>query len=214
MRKYLAELVGTFCLIFIGTGSVVVNEVSKGAIGHIGICMCFGLIVIAIIYAIGEISGAHINPAVSFALLTNRQIQVKEFILYVIFQTIGAILASFTLRVLFPSVMNLGLTLPLGSEIQAFIIEVFLAFFLMFVVARLSPENQLSGLIVGIVVALAALFAGPITGASMNPARSLAPALVSGNLQSLWIYLTAPFIGTFLGITLATYFSIQDKNIA
>ncbi|MDX2190418.1 MAG: aquaporin [Bacteroidota bacterium] len=207
MKKYLAELIGTFSLVFCGTGAIVINEVTNGTIGHIGIALSFGLVVTIMIYAIGNISGSHINPAVSFVLYTEKQLPLNDLLGYVGSQTIGALLASLSLRCLFPSSVHLGATLPTSSEIQSFSIEIFLAFMLMFVIDRVKSQTHLAGIIIGAVVALEALFAGPITGASMNPVRSLAPALVSGNLQSLWVYLFAPFIGMYLGSKMSRYFT-------
>ncbi|HSZ26350.1 MAG TPA: aquaporin [Cytophagaceae bacterium] len=207
MKKYLSEFIGTFFLVFCGTGAIIINETSNGAITHLGIALSFGLIVTIMIYSIGEVSGAHINPAVSFAFLMEKQLTLSEFLKYIVSQTIGAISASISLKFLFPQSSNLGATVPAGSEMQSFVLEIVLAAMLMFVVGRVAtPKNNLAGIIIGSVIALEALFAGPITGASMNPARSFAPVFVSGhNLHSVWIYLTAPFIGTFLGMKLSNY---------
>lgn len=203
MKKYLSEFIGTFTLVFCGTGAITINEVTNGTVTHIGIAITFGLIVMAMIYALGDISGAHMNPAVSFAFWTRKELPLSEFLRFSISQIAGAFAASGLLKLLFPEAIKLGATLPVGPEIQSFILEIVVTFFLMFVIAQLSTGAKeigvMAGIAIGSVVLLEAMFAGPITGASMNPARSLAPAVVSGNVQSLWIYLTAPFIGAFIG---------------
>lgn len=206
MRKYVAEGIATFCLVFCGTGAIVINEVTGGTIGHLGIALSFGLIVTAMIYTFGSISGSHMNPAVSFVCFAQKEMSFAVFAKYVLFQAIGAILASVMLKVLFPSSVSLGGTIPAGSAWQSFVLEVFLAFMLMLVIERIKSNATLAGIIIGGIVALEALFAGPICGASMNPIRSLAPALVSGHFDSLWIYLTAPFIGMYLGWITSKYF--------
>lgn len=204
MKKYLAETIGTFALVFCGTGAIVINEVSNGGITHIGIAMTFGLIVLAMIYALGDKSGAHLNPAVTIAFTVAKRMNVKEAIPYIIAQVIGAFVASLSLKLLFPENQGLGATLPAGSDMQSFILELILTFFLMFVIMNVSTGAKEKGITAGIaiasVVGLEAMFAGKICGASMNPVRSLAPAIVSGNLHSLWIYLIAPVIGAIIAV--------------
>jgi aquaporin Z len=213
MRKYLAELIGTFSLVFAGTGAIVINDVSGGKISHVGIALTFGLIVMAMIYAVGDISGAHLNPAVTIGFWTARRFPAGEVLPYLASQTGGAILASAILRFLFVH-NNLGATLPAGSDSQSFVLEVILTFMLMFVIMNVAHGSKeqgiMAGAAIGAVVALEAMFAGPICGASMNPARSLAPALLSGNCRSLWVYLTAPFIGAIIAVT--AYQVVQKKN--
>lgn len=215
MRKYLAELIGTFALVFCGTGAIIINDVTGGTVTHAGIAITFGLIVMSMIYAIGDISGAHINPAVSFAFWTQGKLPLLEFLKYMLSQLAGAFLASGILLLLFPDSKLLGSTLPAaGNDLQSFILEIILSFFLLFVIALVATESKEKGIVAGIAIAsivlLEAMFAGPISGASMNPARSLAPAILSGNIQSLWVYMTAPFIGAYLGISLSRY--IQDSR--
>jgi aquaporin NIP len=204
MKKYLAELIGTFGLVFCGTGAIIINEVSGGSISHVGIAITFGLVVVAMIYTFGDISGSHINPAVTIAFAVIQKIEVVEAIKYIISQVIGALLASFVLHFLFPENQNLGATLPVGSEMQSFILEFILTFFLMLVVIHTSQGKKevqnIAGIVIGGTVLLEAMFAGPICGASMNPARSLSPALISGNLQSTWIYIVAPILGAILAV--------------
>jgi len=206
-KKGIAELIGTFALVFCGTGAIVIDHVSGGAVTHVGVGITFGLIVLAMIYALGDISGAHLNPAVSLGFLVAGRIDTKQAILYMLWQFAGAFLASLSLRFIFPQVQDLGVTLPSGSGAQSFIMETILTFFLMFVILNVSTGAKEKGITAGIAVAsvvgLEALFAGPISGASMNPARSIAPAIFSGNLaniQEQWIYLTAPFLGAIIAV--------------
>ena len=204
MRKYLAEFLGTFAMVFCGTGAIVINQESNGAITNLGIAVTFGLIVMVMIYALGPISGAHFNPAVTLAFHISGSFERKAILPYAASQLLGAIAASGLLRFLFPANALLGATMPAGSEIQAFVFEMLLSFFLMLViihVARGSKEQGMfAGLAIGATVLLEALFAGPVCGASMNPWRSLAPALVSGHTEYIWIYLTAPFLGAGLAV--------------
>lgn len=204
MRKYIAELIGTFALVFAGTGAIIINDVSGGVITHVGIALTFGLVVMAVIYAIGDISGAHLNPAVSFGFWVSRRFPGRSVLPYIISQCSGALLASLTLRLLFMEHPTLGSTLPAGAAVQSFVMEIILTGFLIFVILNVSSgakeKGLMAGIAVGAVVGLEALFAGPISGASMNPARSLAPALLSWNLNVLWIYITAPILGSYLGV--------------
>ncbi len=187
---------------FAGTGAIIVNDISGGSITHVGIALTFGLIVMVMIYAVGNISGAHINPAVTIAFFVGKRIDGGLVIPYILSQFTGAIIASLVLKVLFPTHKTLGLTAPAGSAGQSFLLEVILTFLLMFVILNVSTGGREKGLMAGVAVggtvALEALFAGPISGASMNPARSLAPAIVSGHMEYLWIYLTATTLGALL----------------
>lgn len=199
MRKFAAEILGTFALVFAGTGAIVINQVSGGAITHVGVALTFGLVVLAMIYTVGDISGAHLNPAVTLGFWAARRMPGREVLPYIGSQIVGALLASGLLRFLFPENALLGATLPAGSEMQSFILEVVLTFLLMLTILNVSTgakeKGITAGFAVGAVIALAALFAGPISGASMNPARSLAPVLVSGHFEHLWLYLIAPPLG-------------------
>ena len=201
MKRYLSECIGTFALVFCGTGAIIINDVTNGTVSHVGIAITFGLIVTAMIYSFGSISGAHINPAVSIAFAITDQFNKRELIPYIIAQLIGAFLASGILKLLFQEHDNLGSTLPFGSMQQSFILEVILTYFLMLVILFVSQNketSQFTAIAVGGTVLLEALFAGPITGASMNPARSIAPAMVSGHISEIWIYIFAPIIGALL----------------
>ena len=204
MKKYAAEGLGTFTLVFAGTGAIVINEVSQQAITHVGVALTFGLVVLAMIYTLGEVSGAHLNPAVTVAFCAAGRMPWGAAVPYVLSQCAGALTASALLRFLFPQNELLGATLPSGPAAQSFVLEVVLTAILMFVILNVSTgakeKGITAGIVVGAVIAVEALFAGPICGASMNPARSLAPALVSGRLESLWIYLLAPVLGALLAV--------------
>src|SRR5687768_13859786 len=199
MNKYLSEFIGTFALVFAGTGAIVINDVSQGAISHVGIALTFGLVVLAMIYTFGDVSGAHLNPAVTIGFWAARRFPGHEVWRYALSQGAGAFAASGVLRFLFPKHVTLGATLPAGGAMQSFVLEVILTFLLMLVILNVSTgakeKGITAGIAVGAVIALEAMFAGPICGASMNPARSLAPAVVSGNTQHLWIYLAATVLG-------------------
>src|SRR5581483_994144 len=204
MNKYIAELLGTFTLVFCGTGAVVVDQQYHGVVTHTGVAITWGAIVMAMIYTLGDISGAHMNPAVTIAFTVAKRFQVKQVLPYIMSQTAGALLASVTLHCLFPENKTLGATLPACSAMQSFVLEFLLTFFLMFVVINVATgskeQGMFAGLAIGSIVLLEAQFAGPVCGASMNPARSFAPAVVSGHLENLWVYLTAPVAGAALAI--------------
>jgi len=214
MKKLAAELVGTFILVFAGTGAIVINGVSGGAVSHVGIGLTFGLVVLAMIYAVGDVSGAHLNPAVTLGFFAAGRFRAGLIGPYIASQCVGAMLASSLLRLMFPTHPTLGATLPAGGAMQSFVLEAVLTFILMFVILSVStgPKEKgiMAGIAIGAVIALEALFAGPISGASMNPARSLAPALVSARLESLWVYLTAPLLGALASV--AACRCVQEKG--
>jgi len=203
-RNLFSEILGTFWIVFAGTGAIIINDVSGGVVTHVGVAMVFGLIVFAMIAALGDVSGAHFNPAVSIAFWLAKRFPLTSLIPYVLAQFSGALLASVVLAFLFPQHQTLGATLPTGSAMQSWVLECILTFGLMFVILNVSTGSSekgiTAGLAIGAMVGLEALFAGPICGASMNPVRSLAPALVSGHLEYVWIYLTAPVIGAALAV--------------
>ncbi len=198
----IAEAIGTFALVFAGCGAIIVNDTHGLALGHTGIGMVFGLVVMAVIYSIGNISGAHINPAVTLGFFFAGRIGRKEILPYISCQFAGALLAATLLRILFPAHPSLGATLPAGGVLNAFIFEIVLSFLLMFVILNVSTGHMEKGIMAGVAVggtvAFEALMGGPVSGASMNPARSVAPALLSGSPQALWIYIAGPLIGTWL----------------
>ena len=216
LKKCVAELIGTFALVFCGTGAIIINQESNGAVTHVGIAITFGFIVMSMIYALGNISGAHLNPAVSIAFVLAGRFSIKELVPFIASQFVGALLASLTLRFLFPANELLGTTLPAGSVSQSFILEFLLTFFLMLVIINVATgskeQGMFAGLAIGSVVLLEAMFAGPICGASMNPARSLAPALVSGHLEHVWLYLVATTIGAIVAIPIWKYLSTNSTN--
>lgn len=216
MRNYVAEFIGTFALVFCGTGAVVIDQQSGGSVTHVGVAITFGLIVMSMIYSLGNISGAHLNPAVSIAFTIARRFPARQLPGYIISQAAGALLASLILKLLFPANEFLGATIPTGTATQSFILELILTFFLMLVIVNVAvgskEQGMFAGLAIGSVVALEAMFAGPICGASMNPARSLAPAIVSGHIEYLWIYLIAPVIGAAQAIPTWKYLTANIKN--
>ena len=203
-KKYAAEFIGTFGLVFAGTGAIVINDVTGGAVTNVGIGLTFGLIVLAMIYAIGDVSGAHLNPAVTLGFFAAHRLEAKMILPYVLSQVSGALAASLLLRGLFPQHLTLGSTAPAGPALQSLILEIVLTAFLMFVILNVSEGAKergiTAGIAIGSVIALEALFAGPICGASMNPARSFAPAVVSQHLGNLWIYVVAPITGALIAV--------------
>jgi MIP family channel proteins len=206
VNRVWAEAIGTFSLVFAGTGAIVINDVSHGVITHVGIAFTFGLVVMSMIYAVGPVSGAHLNPAVTLGFYLAGRFPGKDIFPYVSSQLAGALAAGVLLRLLFLDHPTLGATLPAGPWWQSFILEVVLTCILMFVILQVSlpasGAGPLAAVAIGGVVGLEAMFAGPVCGASMNPARSLAPALVSGNWNYLWIYLAAPLAGAVAGTLL------------
>ena len=203
-RRCFAEAIGTFTLVFAGTGAVVIDAVTRGGVTHVGVALTFGLVVMSLIYALGDVSGAHFNPAVTLGFWASRRLSGRTVGPYVLSQLAGALLASALLRVMFGNVASLGATLPAGPAAQSLLLETVLTWVLMFVILCVStgPKEMgtMAGIAVGGVIALEALFAGPICGASMNPARSLAPAIVSANLRHLWVYLAGPVVGALVAI--------------
>ena len=218
MRRLAAEFAGTFLLVFAGPGAVVINEVSGGGVDSLGIGLSFGLAVMAAIYAVGHISGAHINPAVTVAFALSRHFPWRLVPAYIAAQLLGACAASAAHLTLFGDVANLGATTPSGSPTgspwQALGLEIVLTLFLMFVIAAVATDvravGQAAAIAIGGYVALAATFAGPIAGASMNPARSFGPALLSGTWNSHWVYWVGPLLGAALGALLYRYVRAAD----
>jgi MIP family channel proteins len=208
----IAEGIGTFIMVFAGTGAVIVNELSDGAITHLGISAIFGAVVAAMIYAVGHISDAHFNPAVTLGFWQSGFFKTRMVLPYIVAQVVGAIAASFLLMLCFGKVANMGATLPLNDQwLQAFILEVVLTFVLMFVILGSGLDRRapigFAGLAIGLTVGLEAACMGKITGASMNPARSFAPALVAGIWQHHWLYWLAPILGAQLAVIVYRHIS-------
>ena len=205
LKRCVTEAIGTACLVFAGTGAIVINEVSGGAIGHVGIALTFGMVVAAMIYSTGHISGAHINPAVTLGFAITKNFPWKEVPYYWVAQIIGAVLASGALSLMFGTIGNMGATVPYGSDIQSLALEIILTFILMFVIMAMATDIRSVGgaaaVAIGMTVALEAMFAGPISGASMNPARSFGPALLSSEWASHWLYWGGPMAGASIGAT-------------
>lgn len=200
--RYVAEVLGTFSLVFAGCGAIIVNDLYGGQLGLIGICIVFGLIVMAMVYSVGNISGAHINPAVTIGFYVAGRFPLSLVAPYIVCQLAGAVLAAGILRWLFPGHETLGGTAPAIPTGPALAVEVLLTFILMFVILNVSTGHKEKGIMAGVavggVVALNAMVGGPLTGASMNPARSLGPALVAMDLASMWLYIVGPLIGVIL----------------
>jgi len=214
MKKYLAEFIGTFALVFFGTGAVIVNQQTEGSLGLLGISATFGIIITAMVYVFGGISGTHINPAVTLSLALGKLMPKTEVLGYILAQILGGILASSTLFILFPDNQSLGSTIPAGQLLQSFSIEFILTFFLMLTILGITSKKEfsnLSGLVIGLMVTGMILFAGPISGGSFNPARSIAPAIISRNFTALWIYLLAPTLGAILAMF--TWISFNENGI-
>jgi MIP family channel proteins len=204
-REIVAEAIGTFILVFAGTGAVMVNQISEGAVTHLGVSFVFGAVVAALIYTLGHISGAHFNPAVTLAFWASGFFPRNRIIAYVLAQSLGAIAASALLRLSLGNVASLGATLPLHNHwSQSFILETVLTFILMFVILGSGLDRRapigFAGVAIGLTVGLEAAFMGPITGASMNPVRSLGPAFVGGIWQHHWLYWVAPILGAQVAV--------------
>jgi MIP family channel proteins len=201
-RALVAEAIGTFALVFAGCGAIMVDAKTH-ALGHVGVALSFGLVIMVMIYAVGHVSGAHFNAAVTFAFALTRHFPWRRALAYWAAQLSGAVLAAALLRGSLGSIAHVGATLPSGSEGQSFLFELVMSAFLMFVVLAVATDTRAVGeaaaIAVGGTIALDAMFGGPVSGASMNPIRSLAPALVSGDLHALWLYILAPIAGTSIG---------------
>ena len=213
-RALVAEAIGTFALVFAGCGAIMVDA-KTGALGHVGVAIAFGLVIMAMIYAVGHISGAHFNPAVTMSFALARHFPRGQVPLYWAAQLAGALSAAAILRGSLGNVAHVGATYPSGSDRQAFLWEAVLSFFLMFVIMAVATDTRAVGeaaaIAIGGTVGLDAMFGGPITGASMNPARSLGPGIVAGDLHAIWVYLLAPIVGA--GVAAITYAFVRGEAL-
>ncbi|KAK9093122.1 hypothetical protein Syun_028033 [Stephania yunnanensis] len=218
LQKLIAEVLGTYFVIFAGCASVVVNLSKDKVVTFPGICIVWGLVVMVMVYSVGHISGAHFNPAVTIAFATCGRFPWKQVPAYVSAQLLGSTLASVTLRLLFGGGReHFHGTIPTGSDVQSMVLEFIITFYLMFVVSGVATDNraigELAGLAVGATVLLNVLFAGPISGASMNPARSLGPAIVSHHYEGIWVYLVGPICGSISGAWAYNLIRFTDKPL-
>ncbi|HLX33186.1 MAG TPA: MIP family channel protein [Gaiellaceae bacterium] len=215
LRALVAEAIGTFALVFAGCGAIMVDARTH-ALGHVGVAVTFGLVIMFGVYAVGHISGAHFNPSVTFAFALSRHFPWTRAVGYWGAQLVGAVVAAAVLRGSLGSIADVGATLPSGSQGQSFVWELILTFFLMFVIMAVATDTRAVGeaaaIAVGGTVGLDAMFGGPVSGASMNPARSIGPALVSGDLHALWLYIAAPIVGATLAA--ASYQFVRGKEAA
>jgi aquaporin NIP len=214
-RLLAAELIGTFALVFAGCGAIMVNQ-KTGQLGHVGVAITFGLVIMTMVYAVGHVSGAHFNPAVTLSFALSRHFPRRRVPLYWAAQLAGALIAATILRGSLGNIANVGATYPSGSDGQAFLWEGVMSFFLMFVIMAVATDTRAVGeaaaIAVGATVGLDAMFGGPITGASMNPARSLGPGIVAGDLHSIWVYLLAPAVGA--GLAALAYALIRGETVS
>ena len=218
LQRSFAEFVGTFVMVACGCGAVAANA-ETGALTHPGVALTWGLVVLALIYALGDLSGAHLNPAVTLGFVAAGRFPPKDAAVYLPAQFLGALVAAGFLRLVFPEDTLLGTTLPRGGDVwRSFALELFLTWFLMLAVLRVSTgakeKGITAGIAVGAIIGLEAMFAGPLCGASMNPARSVGPAVVSGHLEHLWVYLAAPPLGAALAVVTDRYLSPPSPESA
>jgi len=217
VRKVIAEIIGTFFLIFSGCGAVVIDQKSNSSITHLGVSLVWGMAVMIIIYAIGHISGAHLNPSVTLASALVRRFPWAQVPAYIGAQVFASISAGFVLRLMFGEVAHMAATIPTGSDMQSFILEILITFFLMFVVSAVSTDTraigELAGLAVGTTVAMNVIIAGPISGASMNPARTIGSAVAGNKYTGIWIYMVAPVLGAVMGAWSYNMIRLTDKPV-
>ncbi|XP_057757210.1 aquaporin NIP2-1-like [Arachis stenosperma] len=215
-RKVLAEIIGTYLLVFVGSGSAGLSAIDENKVSKLGASLAGGFIVTVMIYSIGHISGAHMNPAVSLAFASINRFPWKQVPFYIAAQLTGAICASYTLRVLLEPATQIGATSPSGSNIQALVMEIVATFTMVFISAAVATDpkaiGELSGVAVGSSVSIASIVAGPISGGSMNPARSLGPAIATASYKSIWVYFVGPIIGALLGVWSYTVVQDIDNN--
>ncbi|KAL4562192.1 hypothetical protein LXL04_034390 [Taraxacum kok-saghyz] len=218
LQKLIAEVLGTYFVIFAGCAAVVVNTDKDKVVSLPGISIVWGLVVMVMVYSVGHISGAHFNPAVTIAFASCNRFPLKQVPAYVAAQVLGSTLASGTLRLIFNGRQDhFAGTLPGGSDLQSLVLEFIITFYLMFVISGVATDNraigELAGLAVGATVLLNVMFAGPISGASMNPARSLGPAIVSNEYRGIWIYMLGPTAGAISGAWVYNIIRFTDKPL-
>lgn len=217
VQKVVAEIIGTFSLIFVGCGSVVIDKKTNGSLTHLGVSIVWGLAVMIIVYSIGHISGAHLNPAVTLAFAAVRRFPWNQVPAYIGAQVFAAITAAFVLRLMFGDVAHIAATVPSGSDMQSFVLEVFVTFLLMFVVSAVATDTraigELAGMAIGATIVMNAAISGPISGASMNPARTLGSAVAGNKYTSIWIYMVAPPLGAILGAISYNMIRLTDKPV-
>ncbi|KAI4297600.1 hypothetical protein L6164_037484 [Bauhinia variegata] len=217
-KMVLAEIIGTYLLVFVGSGSAALSAIDENKVSKLAASLAGGFIVTVMIYSIGHISGAHMNPAVSFAFAALRHFPWKLVPFYMAAQSTGAISASFTLRILLEPMKQLGTTTPSGTNIQALIIEIVATFTMMFITSAVATDakavGELAGVAVGFSVCITGILAGPISGGSMNPARTLGPAIASGSFEGIWVYLVGPITGALLGAWSYTVIRETDKPVS
>lgn len=208
-KKYLSEFIGVFAIVFFGCGAVVVDGLKDGIIGHIAINVSFGVIVMVMIYVFGNVSGAHFNPAVTIAFWAAKKFQGKMVLPYIISQILGGIGGAYMLVILYPMSPTYGENMPSGTTFQALILEIVMTFFLMLIIHGVSTKHLEKGIMAGIAIgsyiAIEGFIAGPVSSSSMNPARSIGPALASGDYTKLWIFLIGPVIGALLASMVRTF---------
>jgi len=223
MKKYLAELIGTFILVFMGCGSAMLLGCDAAG-GHLAVALTFGLAIVATAYVIGDVSGCHINPAVSLAMLINKKLSVSEFVGYVVAQLVGAIVGAGLLKILTGLGIN-DLTGALGSNGVAnaggfggaFVIEALLTFIFVFTILGVTSSKEkgnVAGIVIGLTLTFVHIVGIPLTGTSVNPARSIGPALLAGGdaLSSVWVFVLAPLVGAALAAVVFNYL-IKPKTV-
>ncbi|PON67305.1 Major intrinsic protein [Trema orientale] len=217
LRKVLAEIIATFLMVFVTCGAAALSESDERRVPKLGASLVGGLIVTVMIYAVGHISGAHMNPAVTLAFAAVRHFPWKQVPFYAAAQLIGAILGAFTLREVLHPIQHIGTTTPSGTDAQALIMEIVVTFIMMFVTSAVATDTkavgELAGIAVGSAVCITSIFAGPISGGSMNPARTLGPAIASGHYKGLWVYIVGPVTGTLLGSCAYRVIRVNDKAV-
>ncbi|KAJ0765326.1 putative major intrinsic protein [Helianthus annuus] len=216
-RKVVAEVVATFLLVFVTCGAAALTTSDNRKVSQLGASVAGGLIVTVMIYAVGHISGAHMNPAVTLAFAAGGHFPWIQVPIYAAAQLTGSISASFALRVLLLQVKHLGTTTPSGTDLQALVMEIIVTFCMMFVTSAVATDSkavgELAGIAVGSSVCITSILAGPVSGGSMNPARTIGPALASNNFKGIWVYIVGPIFGTISGALCYSFIRHTDRPI-